>query len=184
MTGRTRRLISFGLAIVALAGGGLASAAALGLNDPPASMNFRAELNGYQEVPSVSTGASGEFNATLVNDTTLHYVFTYRGLEGGEVAFAHVHFGGRYVNGGVSFFLCEGGTKPAPCPNVEGTVEGDVTAADIQGPNGQGIAAGQFGEILRAMRAGVAYANIHTATWPGGEMRGQINDRDQKIYED
>ena len=184
MSGRTRRLISFGLAIVALAGGGLASAAALGLTDPPASTEFRAELNGYQENQSVSTGASGEFRATLVNDTTLHYVFTYRDLEGGNTLFAHVHFGARSTNGGVSFFLCGGGTKPDPCPNVAGTVEGDVTAADIQGPGLQGIAAGQFGEILRAMRAGTAYANIHTQTWTGGEIRGQINDTDQRQYED
>ena len=85
--------------------------------------------------------------------------------------------------GGVSFFLCGGSTKPDPCPNVEGTVEGDITPADIVGPNNQGIEPGSFGEILRAMRAGTAYANIHTTRWPGGEIRGQINDNDQKQYE-
>lgn len=184
MARTNRRLISVLLALVALAGGGLASAAALGLNDPPPTKNFKANLNGYQEVSSISTGASGEFRARLVEPGKLHFVFTYRDLEGGNTLFAHVHFGGRYVNGGVSFFLCGGGTKPTACPNVSGVIEGDVTAADIQGPGGQGIAATQFGEILRAMRAGVAYANIHTTTYPGGEIRGQINDRDQKIYED
>ena len=82
----------------------------------------------------------------------------------------------RYIAGGVSYFLCGGSTKPDPCPNVEGTVEGDITAADVIGPNGQGIEPASFPEILRAMRAGVAYANIHTTRWPGGEIRGQIND--------
>ena len=48
-----------------------------------------------------------------------------------------------------------------------GTVEGDVTAADVVGPNGQGIEPGSFGEILKAMRAGVAYANIHTTRVAG-----------------
>ncbi len=33
------------------------------------------------------------------------------------------------------------------------------------------------------MRAGDAYANIHTTRWPGGEIRGQINDRDQRELE-
>ena len=183
MTGRTRRLISVGLAFVALGGASLASAAALGLNDPPASKDFKAQLNGYQETPSVSSTGWGEFRAKLVDDTTIHYVFTYGGLEGGNSMFAHVHFGSRYFAGGVSFFLCGGSTKPTPCPNVEGTVEGDVTPADIIGPNNQGIEPGSFPEILRALRAGVAYANIHTTRWPGGEIRGQINDEDQKEFD-
>jgi hypothetical protein len=125
----------------------------------------------------------GEFRAALVNDTTIHYVFRYAGLEGGTSLFAHVHFGQRSVAGGVSFFLCGGSTKPDPCPNVQGTVEGNVTPADVIGPNGQGIEPGSFGEILRAMRAGHAYANIHTTRWPGGEIRGQINDHDQREFE-
>src|SRR6188508_2949458 len=79
MNATTRRLISVVLAVIALAGGSLASAAALGLTDPPASLDFKAQLNGYQETPSVSTTGFGEFRAKLVDDTTLHYVFTYGG---------------------------------------------------------------------------------------------------------
>jgi hypothetical protein len=44
----------------------------------------------------------------------------------------------------------------------------------------QGIAAGEFDEILAAIRAGKAYANIHTTTWPAGEIRGQLNDPNDK----
>jgi hypothetical protein len=62
-------------------------------------------------------------------------------------------------------------------------VEGDVTPADVIGPNGQGIEPGSFQEILRAMRAGHSYVNIHTTRWPGGEIRGQINDEDQKEFD-
>jgi len=184
LTGRTRRLVSVFLAVVALASLTLMSAAAFGgLTDPPKTREFKAHLNGYQETPSISSTGWGEFRATLVEDTTIHYVFTYGGLEGGNSLFAHVHFGGRSMAGGVSFFLCGGNTKPAPCPNVEGTVEGDITPADVIGPNAQGIEAGSFAEIVRAMRAGTAYANIHTTRWPAGEIRGQINDPDQKQYE-
>ena len=94
-----------------------------------------------------------------------------------------MHFGSRYVAAGVAFFLCGGSTKPDPCPNVSGHVEGDVTPADVIGPNGQGIEPGSFAEILRAMRAGHSYVNIHTTRWPGGEIRGQINDKDQKEFD-
>jgi len=164
----------------------LASAAALGLNDPPPSKDFKAHLNGYQETPSsISTTGFGEFRAKLVDDNTLHFVFTYGGLEGGTSLFAHVHFGARSTGGGVSFFLCGPiANAPVTCPDVEGVIEGDITAANVIGPNGQGIEPGSFGEILRAMRAGTAYVNIHTTRWTSGEIRGQINDPDQKQYED
>jgi hypothetical protein len=38
---------------------------------------------GYQEVPSVSTSASGEFHARISNDETeIQYVLSYSALEG------------------------------------------------------------------------------------------------------
>jgi CHRD domain len=72
------------------------------------------------------------------------------------------------------FFLCGGGGKPA-CPNISGTVTGTVTAADVIGPAGQGVAPGQFEEAITAMRAGSAYANVHTTVYQPGEIRGQVN---------
>jgi len=183
--GRGLRLfvVAAAAAGVLAAGAYAVSGAIRGPGEPPKSKEFHARLNGYQETPAVSTTGFGEFHAKLVDDQKLHYVFTYGGLEGGNSLFAHVHFGTRYVAGGVSFFLCGGSTKPDPCPNVEGTVEGDVTPADVIGPNGQGIEPASFDEILRAMRAGTSYANIHTTRWPGGEIRGQINDDDQKEWD-
>ena len=55
-----------------------------------------------------------------------------------------------------------------------GTVTGVVDAADVIGPADQGIEAGSLSEILRAMRAGAAYVNVHTQVNQGGEIRGQI----------
>jgi hypothetical protein len=138
--------------------------------------SFRARLTSFREVPTLSTTGRGEFRARVNSDETeLRYELEYSGLEGGAASVAHVHLGASGTTGGVMFFLCGGGGKPA-CPATAGTVSGTVTAADVMGPPSQGIAAGQFGEVLRAMRNGVAYANVHTPTYPGGEIRGQIND--------
>ena len=60
------------------------------------------------------------------------------------------------------------------CPTPGGTVEGDIDAADVIGPAGQGIEVGAFNEILAAMRAGAAYANVHSTKWPAGEIRAQV----------
>ena len=187
MVRKRRRYVLAAAMFVGLVGSSLAVAGKglgpLHRHDPPNSKEFKAHLNGYQEVPSVSTTGVGEFRARLVEPEKLHYVFRYAGLSGGNSLFAHVHFAQRSVNGGVSFFLCGGSTKPTPCPNVQGTVEGDVTPADVIGPTGQGITAGEFAEIVRAMRAGHSYANIHTTAWPGGEIRGQINDHNQREFD-
>ena len=97
---------------------------------------------------------------------------------------SHVHFGKRAINGGISFWLCGTAAAPGPagtpaCPAPGGTIEDEITAADVVGPVGQGIEAMNLAEILAAMRAGHAYANVHSTKWPGGEIRAQINDRDR-----
>ena len=135
---------------------------------------------GYAENPDVSTVASGSFDAKLSSDgSSLHYVLSYSGLEG-TVLQAHVHFGKTAVNGGISYFLCSNlGNGPAgtpACPQ-EGTVEGDIEAAEVIGPTAQGIEVGNLAEIVDAMRAGHAYANVHSSKWPGGEIRAQLNDK-------
>jgi hypothetical protein len=141
--------------------------------------NARAVLNSYQENVTLSTTGVGEL-MLRINDETIDYVLTYSGLEGGAATAAHIHVGTRHVNGGVAAFLCGGGDKPA-CPATEGTVEGTIDPADIIGPAGQGVPAGAFGEFVGLIRLGVTYVNVHTPTWPGGEIRGQIQDLDQRI---
>jgi hypothetical protein len=44
----------------------------------------------------------------------------------------------------------------------------------VIGPTGQGIAPGEYGELLRAIRSGVTYANVHSSKHPGGEIRAQL----------
>ncbi len=149
-------------------------------DDDRGSRRFAARLGGYPEVPANSTTGHGVLVARLdeVNGAdVLEYTLTYRELEGTTTTAAHIHVGQTTANGGVSAFLCGGGDKPA-CPSGGGTVEGVIDAADVIGPAGQGVAAGEFAELIRAMRAGVTYANVHTNKHPGGEIRGQIRKQD------
>ena len=138
--------------------------------------SFKADLNGYEETPSVSSTGIGSFDARVDGDT-ISFTLTYEGLEGTTTTAAHIHLGQRGVTGGVIAFMCGGGGKPA-CP-TSGTVTGTITAADVIGPAGQGIAAGEFDEVVRALRAGNVYPNVHTNKHPGGEIRGQANDANQ-----
>jgi hypothetical protein len=136
------------------------------------SNHFTARLDGFQQVPTLFSAGSGEFTATLSADgTTLSYTLTYAGLTAASAG--HIHLGEPGTNGGVSAFLCGGGGKPA-CPASSGSVSGTITAADIIGPASQGLAAGQFANFLTGLRAGATYVNVHTAVFPGGEIRGQI----------
>jgi hypothetical protein len=145
-------------------------------------------LTGYQEVVGpgpISTTGTGTFEAQIDGDV-ITYTLTYSDLEGvlvtgGVVTAAHIHFGQRAVGGAVIAFLCGGGGKPA-CPPSPATVTGTITATDIgtTGSTAQGIEAGSFDEAVRAIRAGAVYANVHTTRWPAGEIRGQVNDKNQK----
>jgi hypothetical protein len=159
------RLLVAGAAVVAMLGvPGLVAA----------GETIHARLNGFEEVPAVSTTGGGEFRGKISKDgSSFDYELSYADLEGNSTLFAHIHLGQKDVNGGVSVFLCGGGGKPA-CPAISGTVTGTVLASDVIGPAGQGIAPGEFDELLRAIRAGVTYANVHTDKHPGGEIRGQV----------
>ena len=152
------------------------------------------DMTGYLEAPPVSSTASGSFHATIDDDSDeIHYTLTYSGLEA-PVAQAHIHFGQRSVSGGISAWLCEGtaqspSASTPPCPGQSGTVSGTITPVEVIGPGsppavppngGQGINPGEFEELVSAIRAGRAYANVHSAKFPGGEIRGQLDDRDQR----
>jgi hypothetical protein len=147
---------------------------------------FSAKLSTFNEVPPKGTGATGNFRARLSEDgTTLNWTFTWSGLTGPPL-FAHIHFGQRGVNANVMTFFCGGpkGSAVNPqkpdCPQTtSGSITGSTTAADIvalnSGTTDQGLDANDFATFLRAMRFGDGYCNMHTARFPGGEIRGQIS---------
>jgi CHRD domain len=134
--------------------------------------SFSARLSGYEEIPTLSVPGTGRFSAEL-DGGALRFTLRYRGLTG-PAHQAHIHLGRPWVAGGVIAFLCGGGGQD-PCPaGTSGTVRGTIRAANVIGPAEQGIAAGEFRELVRALRAGATYANVHTEAFPTGEIRGQI----------
>lgn len=156
---------------------------AVGVAVATGGRDFRERLTGYEETPqSISTPANGEFKLRINSiSNTLEYRLSYRGFET-PVLQAHVHFGARATTGGISVFLCTNlGNGPAgtpACPSPEGTVSGTLDADDVVGPAGQGIAPGEFDELVDAIRAGYTYANVHTEARPAGEIRAQLEDDD------
>lgn len=175
MSKRVFRAVALGAVVLTIGVGAFAVAGS-------DARNFRARpLIGYEEVPAVSTVARGSFTARLSSDgTSLSYTLTFSGLEG-TVTQSHIHFGQRAVGGGISVWLCETAGTPSPnastptCPAAPGgPVPGTLTAAEVGGPAGQGIAANEFGELIAAMRTGNAYVNVHSSKFPGGEIRAQI----------
>jgi hypothetical protein len=136
--------------------------------------SFRAGLTGFQEVPSILTAGTADVRLTLDSaGTTLSYTLSYKALAGGGIQNADIQFAQPGVKGGLVAYLCGGGSKPA-CPASPATVSGNIVASDILGPAAQGLAAGDFAAALRALRSGMTYANITTAGFGGGEVRGQI----------
>jgi hypothetical protein len=97
----------------------------------------------------------------------------------GTVTQAHLHIAQPGVNGAIVIFLCSNlGNGPAgtqACPADPGEISGTITAANVgAGAVNQGIGPGGLGAVIRAMRAGVVYVNVHTDIFPGGELRGQL----------
>src|SRR5262245_413844 len=153
------------------------AALSLATMSAPVSAEIRgAVLKGYEEVPAISTQANGLFAAFIAEDgNSIAWTLVYSGLEGGTVSAAHIHLGQPAVAGAIVIHFCGTGGKP-PCPAPPATLTGTVTAADVVALPLQGIAAGEIAEVVRAIREGQAYVNVHTTpAFPGGEIRGHLH---------
>ncbi|HEU5296860.1 MAG TPA: CHRD domain-containing protein [Burkholderiaceae bacterium] len=147
-----------------------------------ANDDLEARLRPFSEVPSVSSTASGRFKAEIdERANSISYQLSYSGLQG-DVRQAHIHLGQKSVNGGIMVFLCQTSFNPDPtglapaCPQ-SGTVHGVIQAANIIGGAApQGIDPMEFAEVIAAIRGGVAYVNVHSSKFLGGEIRGQLRD--------
>jgi CHRD domain len=155
------------------------------------SRSVEAKLTGYEETPAtLSTPARGKIKLKIRNSTSIEYRLSYSTLTPTQ---GHIHFGARALSGGISAWLCDSATNPAPAPpapavddvplcpaaaaGTKVTVTGTITAPDIIGPAAQGIAPGELTEVIAAIKAGAAYANLHSAAFPLGEIRGQLDSK-------
>ena len=132
----------------------LALAALLAFSVPAvADTGFVANINSAQEVPANTSTATGNGYFVLNNaQTSLSYNISFTGLTGNHTA-AHIHGpAAPGVNAGVRFTLSLGG-------GASGNFAGNWT-----------IPPGDVTSLLNQL----LYVNIHTATYPGGEIRGQI----------
>jgi hypothetical protein len=137
---------------------------------------FNARLIGINETPAaINTDGSASLRLKL-NNTTIDFELTFHNLSTLPIQ-SHIHFGQVHTSGGVVLFFCGPAASPAKqtCPQaVSGPVTGTLTAADVQPVPGQGIKAGDMAAVMRAIREGAAYGNLHTVDFPTGEIRGQI----------
>jgi CHRD domain len=120
-------------------------------------VNNAIQMTGAQEVPAVTTAATGTIEANYSQFTkTLTYKVTWSGLSGNATA-AHIH--GTAKTGFVAGVLQTFVGFPA---KTSGTFSGSLLADGVK--------------ILEEhILAGEYYINIHTAANTGGEIRGQLN---------
>lgn len=149
------------------------------------AQSFRADLRGFNEVPSISTSGTGRFDAVLIPETgSIEYTLRYSGLES-AVTQAHIHFSQAATNGGIVVFLCTNlGDGPAgtqACPAGDGEISGVITAAEVLGSADQGFDPGVFDQLLQAMLDRATYVNVHTEVHGAGEIRGQITPNTPQV---
>ena len=127
---------------------------------PGATEFLNARLQGAQEVPPNSSSGSGYLNVLIdTSNNEIYATGAYSGLVTSATA-AHIHLGNPGLNGPVSKALIH---NPATFGSLHVKAVLSETAAD-------------------SVAFGLTYANIHNATFPGGELRGQITKFSQVGY--
>lgn len=141
-------------------------------------------LRGRNEVPPHETPASGEAIFRVSDDGSVSYRLFVDDIR--NPFMSHIHIGPVAMNGPIAVWLFPS-TAPKPGPANSGLhdgllAEGKFTATDFVGP----LKDSTLAALLRAIRAGNAYVNVHTSdgtktlapgNFPGGEIRGQLGPR-------
>jgi hypothetical protein len=125
------------------------------IETPNAKYTISGAADGAQEVPAVTTSATGSLSGSY--DTVskqLIYAISWTGLSG-DVQVAHFH--------GPAL----AGEDASPLQDIE------IVTNGMAGSTADTITAS--GALHTALLAGKVYYNLHTAANPGGEIRGQVN---------
>jgi hypothetical protein len=136
-------------------------------DDEPANpeTSFTATLSGTNEVPPVTTDASGTATFTI-SEGQIEYTVNVMGIENVEVA--HIHTGREGQNGPVRLNLCGTADTPACSTTGDGVLVTNTNGTTV------GTPAITFDELVDAIQSDSAYANVHTTQNLNGEIRGQI----------
>ena len=130
-------------------------------------IGYIAALNGKNEVPSHNDVTATGMAGFIVNNakTKIWYQIEAEGLK--KVTQAHIHSGKIGDNGPVVVTLFKGNKD-----SVNGAlVQGSITADKLEGPlKGKSIS-----DLVNLIQKSSAYVNIHTQSFPDGEIRGQIS---------
>lgn len=128
---------------------------------------YTADLSGDQVNPPNDSTAGGQATFTPSSDgSSMDFELSVEELA--DVAAAHIHMGAAGEDGGVIVPLFNGPAKTGPFTGI--LAEGTLTEADLAGDL-QGMT---IGDLIDVIEAGDAYVNVHTAAFPGGEIRGQV----------
>lgn len=123
----------------------------------PTTNTFGALLNGRNEIPPNTSTANGTLIATLSCDgTRLDFVLRTFGLLP-RITAAHFHQGNSTENGPV--------VKTININPSTGDAVGSWTSTDPEPLTPQ---------LVNRLKTGGLYVNVHTTTFPGGEIRGQV----------
>ncbi|MFK8024627.1 MAG: spondin domain-containing protein [Ilumatobacter sp.] len=126
------------------------------------------ELSPANQVPALvpsETTASGDTRVRLQADGDIDWRIRAERID--DVLFAHIHLGAPGENGPVVATLFNGD----PAPNSgQLRVNGEISADDLVGP----LAGSSTLDLWAEIEAGNAYINVHSAEFPGGELRSNL----------
>jgi hypothetical protein len=129
--------------------------------------SFKAKLTGKAEVPPVMVKSSGEAYFKLSKDgKKLDYRIKVKNIE--NTWAAHIHKGKKGENGEVVVVLFSGPKKEGKFSGV--LAKGAIMDKDLSGP----LAGKTVGDLVKLIKEGDAYVNVHTDKYKDGEIRGQI----------
>jgi hypothetical protein len=129
--------------------------------------SFKAELSGSNVIPPVKTMTKGEATFMPGKDgKNLTYKLTVKDVE--NVTAAHIHDGTPGKNGPPVAMLFAGPKKTGKFSGVlsEGTITGRKLMTSLKGKS--------IDSLIKMIKDGKAYVNVHTEKYPEGEIRGQI----------
>ncbi len=141
-----------------------------GKSTGPAVERWSASLAGSSEVPAVTSTASGTATFEAVGDTAISFNVSVTGLTGATQG--HIHTGAAGATGGIIVWLlpANGTAVQSPAPQLTGVIStGTIAQSWIRG-----TPAITLDSLKKLMRARTAYVNVHTSTFGGGEIRGQL----------